>query len=125
MSEKSVFWTPYRRFTDTLCVFWTPFPLLFPYLCTAKQSFQRTWKLLTKMVCLESRGDGRPLLGAQNPRDRLKQLKENKQKNMTESINEFLRLPLWVSIPLVTIYLVLMVYVAYVLWRYRRKDDHG
>lgn len=74
------------------------------------------------MVCLESRGDSRPLLGAQNPRDRLKQLKENKQKNMTENINEFLRLPLWVSIPLVTIYLVLMVYVAYVLWRYRRKE---
>ena len=41
---------------------------------------------------------------------------------MTSSIQEFLALPLWLSIPLVAIYIGLVGHVVYILWQYRRKD---
>jgi hypothetical protein len=40
---------------------------------------------------------------------------------MTDVFDPFLELPLWFSIIWVVVYLTLMVYVFYVLWRFRRK----
>ena len=40
---------------------------------------------------------------------------------MTEAINEFLKLPLWVSIPLSAVYVGLVGYIFYILWLYRRE----
>lgn len=40
---------------------------------------------------------------------------------MTNLINDFLSQPLWLSIPLVMIYLALLAYFLYILWHYRRN----
>jgi hypothetical protein len=40
---------------------------------------------------------------------------------MTESISNFLSLPLWVSIPLTAAYIALWGNFVYILWRYRRR----
>ena len=38
---------------------------------------------------------------------------------MNNELNDFMSQPLWFTIPLVVIYVVLVVYVAYIIWRYR------
>jgi hypothetical protein len=40
---------------------------------------------------------------------------------MTNLINDFLSQPLWLSIPLVMVYLALLAYFLYILWHYRRN----
>ena len=40
---------------------------------------------------------------------------------MTNLINDFLSQPLWLSIPLVMVYLALLAYFVYILWHYRRN----
>ena len=40
---------------------------------------------------------------------------------MTDSIKDFLAQPLWLTLPLMVIYIGLLCYVGYVLWRYRHK----
>lgn len=40
---------------------------------------------------------------------------------MTNLINDFLSQPLWLSIPLVIVYLALLAYFVYILWHYRRN----
>lgn len=42
---------------------------------------------------------------------------------MTNLINDFLSQPLWLSIPLVMVYLALLAYFVYILWHYRRKSN--
>jgi hypothetical protein len=42
---------------------------------------------------------------------------------MTEAINEFLKLPLWVSIPLSAVYVGLVGYIFYILWLYLREYE--
>ena len=41
---------------------------------------------------------------------------------MTNLINDFLSQPLWLSIPLIMVYLALLAYFLYILWHYRRKS---
>ena len=41
---------------------------------------------------------------------------------MMSSLQEFLAQPLWLIIPLATIYIGLVGYVAYLFWHYRQKD---
>ncbi len=40
---------------------------------------------------------------------------------MTNLINDFLSQPLWLTVPLVMIYLALLAYFLYILWHYRRN----
>ena len=40
---------------------------------------------------------------------------------MTESIHEFLQLPLWVSVPLALVYIGLAGYIVYIVMLYRRE----
>ena len=40
---------------------------------------------------------------------------------MANLINDFLSMPLWLSIPLCVVYLALLAYFVYILWRYRGK----
>jgi hypothetical protein len=40
---------------------------------------------------------------------------------MTNLINDFLSQPLWLSIPLVMVYVALLAYFLYILWHYRRN----
>jgi hypothetical protein len=42
---------------------------------------------------------------------------------MSESIDFFFELPLWISIPFVTAYLALMAYVIHIFWHYRRRQE--
>jgi hypothetical protein len=42
-------------------------------------------------------------------------------ETINATINEFLKLPLWVSIPLAMVYVGLVAYIFYVLWLYRRE----
>lgn len=41
---------------------------------------------------------------------------------MTNLINDFLSQPLWLTVPLVMVYLALLAYFLYILWHYRRKN---
>lgn len=42
---------------------------------------------------------------------------------MANLINDFLSMPLWLSIPLCVVYLALLAYFVYILWRYRGKNS--
>ena len=42
---------------------------------------------------------------------------------MANLINDFLSMPLWLSIPLCVVYLALLAYFVYILWRYRGKSN--
>lgn len=35
-------------------------------------------------------------------------------------MNEFMKLPLWFSIPLIAAYVAIMGYVLYIIWKYRK-----
>ena len=50
---------------------------------------------------------------------------ENKLNHsiMTNLINDFLSQPLWLTVPLVMVYLALLAYFLYILWHYRRKSN--
>ena len=43
--------------------------------------------------------------------------------DMANLINDFLSMPLWLSIPLCAVYLALLAYFVYILWRYRGKSN--
>ena len=40
---------------------------------------------------------------------------------MEKNLNDFMSQPLWFTIPLVVIYIALLVYVTYIVWRYRSR----
>ena len=42
---------------------------------------------------------------------------------MANLINDFLSMPLWLSLPLCVVYLALLAYFVYILWRYRGKNS--
>ena len=42
---------------------------------------------------------------------------------MANLINDFLSMPLWLSLPLCAVYLALLAYFVYILWRYRGKSN--
>ena len=42
---------------------------------------------------------------------------------MANLINDYLSMPLWLSIPLCVVYLALLAYFVYILWRYRGKSN--
>ena len=44
---------------------------------------------------------------------------------MTESINEFLSLPLWFTIPLVVSYIAVVAYVIYAVWHIRKRQTQN
>ena len=43
--------------------------------------------------------------------------------DMANLINDFLSMPLWLSLPLCAVYLALLAYFVYILWRYRGKSN--
>jgi hypothetical protein len=42
---------------------------------------------------------------------------------MTNIIHDFLSMPLWLSIPLCIVYMAMLVYFFYTLWRFREKSN--
>jgi hypothetical protein len=41
---------------------------------------------------------------------------------MSDSLNDFLELPLWFTIPLIITYIAAVAYVIFFVWHYRRTE---